>query len=423
MSAGASATFGSPSYAMSADALPPPPAGVGMSAPAAATKFSIGNQNRLPKAAVQRAYPYQLPSDGSEQRSGYGGEVLHPPASAPAHSLYTAKPTIDHHLLSLIQQVTSTASGVWVALLEHLASLGVRGQHSSAQAPFSSGAAMSSPESTPTLAATRTGGKGPLESARSRTPGAGANGNLSPGPVRSGNEHGASALSRQGSASPSVTASPGGALSPQPPSQSIRKLVELREQCLSAAELTRRLQHTLEKVQDELDARAAGGSDLPAGAEAAAGGQNLPSSVSAGSPNPASNLSMSLNAGSGSGSLSPSQAVDARRLLDESVAFARAVTALLMQIKALSISHEGLTQPELKRALGALTSGCANLSVHLHFCAPYPSGRRPSNTMQMPRQGMNGHDLPGEGGYASHPASARAVPVRAMSSGVVGRPE
>lgn len=120
----------------------------------------------------------------------------------------------------------------------------------------------------------------------------------------------------------------------------------LREHCLSAAELTKRLQHTLEKVQDDLDGQHPEGSSLQ--------GVNA----------------VGLGAGRSIALSALVNPVESRRLIDDSVAFVKAVTNLLVQIKTLSISHDTLTAPDLRKVLAGLATGCSNLSVHLHFCAP-----------------------------------------------------
>lgn len=263
-----------------------------------------------------------------------------------------SRPIVDYHLLSLVQQVTSTASGVWVALLEHLSARGVRGQQQQ-QSPYRvvSGG---SPDVTPTLAANRVTGVRGGDAAS-----AASNATLSPPP----RDPVADDVRR--SASPSTVAS---LSSPTPGSHSAhasnRKLFELREQCLSAAELTRRLQQTWEKVQDEVENNGGGGGATTTSGSVTTNGHGHEHHHHHANhivPPPTHSRALNVNES------------DARRLLDEAVAFARAVTALLMSIKSLSITHESLTVPELKRALGALTAGCTNLSVHLHFCAPSPA--------------------------------------------------
>lgn len=255
-----------------------------------------------------------------------GSNVQGDGSYAAAHRAGRSRPIIDHHLLSLVQQVTSTASGVWVALLEHLSARGVRGQQASYASMSLSG--VGSPEGTPTLAANRVTGKA-SEAARSAT--------LSP-PLQQGSGFGDE---KQRPLSPFSSTSAGthGA------GGASRKLVDLREQCLSTAELTRRLQHTWEKVQDEVENNKESPTDDHQHHQQQQQQQQHSRELV----------------------VNPS---DARRLLDESIAFARGVTALLMSVKSLSITHESLTAPELKRALGALAQGCTNLSVHLHFCAP-----------------------------------------------------
>lgn len=233
-----------------------------------------------------------------------------PPAPLPSAQPVVAAPTaiVDEHLLALVQAVTSTASGAWVTLLEHLESTssiaGIPGGGSSTNG-------LLSPESTPTIAPKRVV--------------------LQPSDALGGTKN----------------ADDVRAPSPLNSSAGTRKLSELREQCLSAAELTRRLQHTLEKVQDEMDSRP------PV--------INSNHGVAGGSP---STKFMAVEDGVAGGVGEP------RRLLDESVAFARLVTSLLLHIKTLSATHAKalVALPELKKQLAALTGGCVNLSVHLTFC-------------------------------------------------------
>lgn len=233
-----------------------------------------------------------------------------PPAGAAGAP---AKAVIDQHLLALIQSVTSTASGVWVSLLDHLPAAtsiedGTGGSRSSTIFSPESARGILSPEATPT-ALTPQHKKGL----------ASAGGAASLQPPSTDED----AL-RSAALSPTPSSSGGNA--------STRKLIDLRSQCLSASELTRRLQHTLEKVQDEMDA--AGNSRV---------------------------LIVNDNA-------SPAR----HRLLEESVAFVRCVTSLLVTLRSLSVTHgEVLARvPDCKKSLAALTRGCANASVHLHFCAP-----------------------------------------------------
>lgn len=240
-----------------------------------------------------------------------------PPVSAPpSHHRHfvskgqtgrtAGKAIVDEHLLRLVQAVTSTASGVWLALLDHLAS---------AVGPQNGNF---SPDGTPTLT-----------------------------PTRPGASQAAPALSIR-AVSPSPSSSTGTGVN----NAGKRKLLELRSTCLSAAELTRRLQHTLEKVQDEMDANQDGQ------------GNQSHAATTTTANHPATIRVLVVDNGG-----------EARRLLDESMTFARSVTSLLQQIRSVSISQaEMLSVPELKRHLAALTQGCANLSVHLHFCAPEGAG-------------------------------------------------
>lgn len=326
---------------------------------------------------------------------------------------------IDHHLLSLTQQVTSIASGVWVSLLEHLASLGVR--------PPSSVPSIISPSSTPLLAGHRVVGP---NSNKKKLPGqpndadlsaSKTNGSAQPRPnsLRP-NANGAEETSR--SISPSLSS----AHHPHP--QSLRKLNELREHCLSAAELTRRLQHTCEKICDDLESST--GSHHGHYHQDSSSSNHLPSTRTGMTP-----PSTTVNGGSSLPALltdliPPS---DRRRLLDESITFCRLVTCLLLQIKNLSYNTgggnarrgdprgpsdpaesasasgfsgrsningggsliEGFigtgTSGDLRRGLGALSQGCVELGVHLSFCAPMlASTSSASSSTAVSTPGVNG---------------------------------
>ncbi|PWN20980.1 hypothetical protein BCV69DRAFT_282481 [Microstroma glucosiphilum] len=304
--------------------LPAPPMGMATSAPPGSTRFEMGEDVHDSSRHMFSAF---IGRDGS----GSIGTPAHG-AVSDGHGTNFRPPMIDHHLLSLVQQVTSAASGVWTTLFDHLSSLGINGQN----APSVNG--VFSPETTPILGPNRVGGlsrSGTAKGAMSSSSGASGGDLLKPARDEKSTRAVSPSPSAANSTGPSTTA-------PHPHSQSARKLNVLREHCLSAAELTKRLQHTLEKVQDDLDSQNSEGASM----------QGINGASKA----------IALSA-----LVSP---VESRRLVDDSIAFVKAVTNLLVQIKTLSISHDTLTAPDLRKVLAGLATGCSNLSVHLHFCAP-----------------------------------------------------
>jgi hypothetical protein len=116
----------------------------------------------------------------------------------------------------------------------------------------------------------------------------------------------------------------------------------------------------LEKVQDDLDSQNPEGSSLQ--------------SINGGGLGAGKSVALSAL-------VSP---VESRRLVDDSIAFVKAVTNLLVQIKTLSISHDTLTAPDLRKVLAGLATGCSNLSVHLHFCAPRGPAVAPAGVSYRP---------------------------------------
>ncbi|CAO1635663.1 unnamed protein product [Sympodiomycopsis kandeliae] len=311
-------------------------------------QLSAASMSNGSRPSGQHQHPMSSRSISNPQGNGVGAHEDHllplphstsaSGIAAPREQMQSSRPIIDHHLLSLIQQVTSTASGVWVALLEHLASQGVRSQ--SQQYHDGRLSRIGSPDCTPTLSANRIAGKTGLAqstlSPPGATPGTGSSSDTSP------------LQTQQAMAARSVSPFSSTTGVSTPHSGSNRKLHDLRDQCISAAELTRRLQHTWERVQDEVDSH------------------NHPQSQESIPYSRALNINLS----------------DAHRLLDESITFVKSITTLLLSIKSLSITHESLTIPELKRLLSSLTLGCTNLSVHLHFCAPFQSQQQQQQQQQ-----------------------------------------
>jgi hypothetical protein len=166
----------------------------GVSAPAATMRFP-GSARSVSESPLGARRAQRAASNASEAR-------------VPSMPITTAtyagqgRPVVDGHLIELVAQVTSVASGVWTSLLEHLASLGVRGAGPMSPTPESSVKATLSPSSA----------RGP---------------------------HSSDALD-DGSSSSSTGAS--------------RRLRELRELGVSTGELTRRLVSTLDKVQEDAEA-------------------------------------------------------------------------------------------------------------------------------------------------------------------------
>ncbi|PWN31161.1 hypothetical protein BDZ90DRAFT_230152 [Jaminaea rosea] len=286
---------------------------------------AVGSASSVPAFTTGSAPPAPMAGMAQhQQRRAAGGLV---PSSAPPArpAPATGKAVIDSHLLALIQSVTSTASGVWVSLLDHLPATsswadggadggGIQG----GSGGWRSSGILSPEEATPTaLAPVQKRGIAGKETTTTTT--------LKPPSTEEDTQ-------RLSAISPTPSSTAGG-------SGASRKLVELRAQCLSAAELTRRLQHTLERVQDEME--------------------SLPSSSPTGS--------QILVVGG-----DPTSFGSRHRLLEEGVAFVRSVTAFLVTMRAMSVTHaEALGRvPDCKRSLAALTRGTANVSVHLHFCAP-----------------------------------------------------
>ncbi|CAO1621455.1 unnamed protein product [Parajaminaea phylloscopi] len=308
----------------------------GMSASFSASKAK-GDASQWPQ--MQRSTSASTPLTQTQHQ--------HFPSSGSVGST-AGKAIVDEHLLGLVQAVTSTASGVWIALLEHLAVV-VNGVHS--------------PASTPTLA--------PVQPAANQN---GGTRSVSPSPSTG--------------TSTSVNGISGGN----------RKLHELRSQCLNAAELTRRLQHTLGKVQDEMDLRS------DATTARGADGSGPQQGVTNGIANPVRVLVVEEGGG-------------ARRLLDESVTFARTVTGLLLHIRSLSVTHaEALSASDLKRNLAALTHGCANLSVHLHFCAPDGGATSNRNRALAAPQQIHHSPLRSRGQQATGQQRVAAPKTSAMTS-------
>ncbi|PWN41879.1 hypothetical protein IE81DRAFT_347924 [Ceraceosorus guamensis] len=305
----------------------------GMSAPATSVRFpgyarsisdspfSAGRNKRTPSNASASEAGGLYPLGRGPLTAPAPGGTAPPPATPVTPAPYPAAlgfsantPTpgsaLDPQLVELVAEVTSVASAVWTTLLEHLASIGVR-------------AAGLGPPS-PGL---------PESQARVR-------GRLASGP------DGASA---EGKSSTDETASSSGASTSA--GSSSRRLREVRELAMSSAELTRRLQATLDKVQQAAE-------DVEEEDLASEAGE-------ARSP-----LPDSRGRGSALGF------VDGRRLREESSRFVRAVISISTQIKATSVEH-AFPKP-IMRAVGELTTLSRDLTLHLHFNGP--SGSTPSAT-------------------------------------------
>ncbi|CEH15435.1 FOG: Leucine rich repeat [Ceraceosorus bombacis] len=305
----------------------------GMSAPATSVRFpgyarsisdspfSAGRNKRTPSNASASEAGGLYPLGRGPLTAPAPGGTAPPPAtpvtSAPypaalGYSANTPTPgsALDPQLVELVAEVTSVASAVWTTLLEHLASIGVR---AAGLGPGSPGL--------------------PEPQGRVR-------GRLASGP---------DGASVEGKSSTDETASSSGASTSA--GSSSRRLREVRELAMSSAELTRRLQATLDKVQQAAE-------DVEEEDLASEAGE-------ARSP-----LPDSRGRGSALGF------VDGRRLREESSRFVRAVISISTQIKATSVEH-AFPKP-IMRAVGELTTLSRDLTLHLHFNGP--TGSTPSAT-------------------------------------------
>lgn len=182
-----------PSYAFPGISQTPPP----VPHPPHSRSATAGNESP--------ARPNRSGSNGSSGDGNDGRPGLLTPLTAGGHPHAPNKLVMDAHLLELVHQVTSTALSVWSALLEHLASVGLKG---------AAGTTVESSISSSTLNLSTPG--------RGRVPRTNAQAHEQTG------------------------AEPDNLVSGSP-----RKLKDLRELAVSTGELTRRLQDTLKKVKEE----------------------------------------------------------------------------------------------------------------------------------------------------------------------------
>ncbi|MCO5612568.1 hypothetical protein L7F22_066836 [Adiantum nelumboides] len=351
-------------------------AAAGMSAPAASMRFG----------GLSRSQHGGSPESGgggamSSRRtvSNVSSSLERQPAPTPFTPYAfsdSARPIVDEHLLLLTVRFTSITLSVCSSLSDHLNSVGVglgspaRDRTGSSTSEQSSSTAVArapkSPEGTPTLASAATLASPPTGTParnRSVTPTAGFR-----SPTTS-------------SAASSSYGESGGVLSRSGSSSNQKKLRQLRELCNTTAELTRRLQMSLNKVQEHiLHPPDPENDSVPSTVFASPGYARATAPLSS---SPVSSRSAPAAAGAPGWTTYPLlPAQDSERLHKDCSLLLRSVLQLSAMVKSSSvqlanISQGGTFPKALSRGLVGLMQNSRDVTLHLGFLK---GGAAPSTT-------------------------------------------